>query len=343
MTAVSDSGTPVRIAIIDDYLGIAFKMAEWDSLPQGTQVQHFTDRVTGEDVLSRRLRDFDVIVAMRERTHFTASLFASLPNLKLLVAGSLHSLAVDWAAARQRGIVVSGTESHGDAVIELTWGLIFAVVRHIPGEDKALREGRWQTTVGRTLGGKTLGVVGLGRLGSRMARLGRAFDMEVIAWSPNLTAARAAEVGAKAVSKEELFQCADVVSVMLALSERTRGIIGAKEFALMKRDACFINTARGGLIDEPALIAALERQLIAGAGLDVFDVEPLPADHPFKRLSNTVLSPHNGSNADYKWRMYYQGAVENIKAWLQGSPIRVRKSLGEDPETFTGWHAELKQ
>lgn len=327
----------MRVAIIDDYLGIALDMADWGSLPPGTDIQRFTDHLTSEDALVDRLKDFDVIVAMRERTPFTASLFARLPKLKLLVAGSLHSRAVDWDAARARGIVVSGTDSHGDAVIELTWGLIFAVMRHIPEEDRAIREGRWQVTVGRTLGGKTLGVVGLGRLGARMATIGRAFGMEVIAWSSNLTPERAKEVGARAVSKEELFRRADVVTVMLALGERTRGIIGAKEFALMKREAYLVNTARGPIVDEKALIAALENRLIAGAGLDVFDVEPLPADHPFKRLPNTVLAPHNGHNADYKWRTYYQSAVENIKAWLDGKPIRVRNPLGKDPEVFTAW------
>ncbi len=314
----------MRVAILDDYLGIALKAADWSVLPHGTDLRQFTDHLTDEDAVVERLRDFDVVVGIRERTPFTASLLRRLPNLKHLVAGSLrHSHAFDAQAARELGIVVSGTESHGGAVLELTWGLIFAVMRHVPEEDRAIREGRWQVTVGRTVGGKTMGIVGLGRLGARMAKLAQAFGMDVIAWSSNLRPERAAEVGdVRAVTKEELFRHSDVITVQLALSDRTRGIVGAEELALMKPTAYIVNTARGPIIDEAALIVAIRNGTIAGAALDVFDTEPLPLDHPFRSLPNTVLAPHNGSNAYYKWETYYGCAVENIKAWADGKPIR---------------------
>jgi phosphoglycerate dehydrogenase-like enzyme len=312
-----------RVAILDDYQGVALRMADWGSLPAGTEVVVFPDHVADLGALGRRLADFDAIVAMRERTPFSRALLERLPRLGLLVTTGMRNASIDVAAATERGVVVSGTAGLPYPTAELAWALILALFRRVPAEDRATREGRWQVSCGLGLNGKTLGVLGLGTLGSRVARVGRAFEMEVLAWSQNLTAARAAEVGAELVGKDELLARADVVSVHLVLGDRTRGLLGARELGLMKRTACLINTSRGPIVDEAALIAALRAGTIAGAGLDVYDEEPLPLDHPLRTLPNTVITPHLGYVTEETYRIFYGQALEDVQAWLAGKPLRV--------------------
>ncbi|MGZ6734661.1 MAG: D-2-hydroxyacid dehydrogenase family protein, partial [Nocardioides sp.] len=270
-----------------------------------------------------RLAPFDVVVAMRERTPFPRAVLERLPNLRLLVTTGMRNKSIDVAAALERGIVVSGTGSQATATAELTWGLILAVLRHIPEEDAAVRAGGWQHTIGGDLAGARLGVVGLGRLGSQVAKVGQAFGMDVVAWSQNLTDERAAEHGVRRVEREELFATADVVTVHLLWSRRTRGLIGAADLALMKPTSIFINTSRGPIVQEQALIAALWHGSIAGAGIDVYDREPLPPDHPLRTLPRTVLTPHLGYVTRGTYEVFYREAVEDIAAWLSGAPIRM--------------------
>ena len=312
-----------RVAILDDYQGVALGMADWKSLPAGTHVQAFSDHLDSPDALANRLADFDVVMAMRERTPFPRALLERLPRLRLLVTSGMRNASIDVKAATARGITVCGTSGLPYPTAELAWGLVLALFRRIAVEDRATRAGRWQTTVGLGLNGKTLGVLGLGTLGSRVARYGRAFEMEVLAWSQNLTAARAAEVGATLVSKDELLARSDVVSIHLVLGDRTRGLIRARELGLMKPTAYLVNTSRGPIVDEAALIHALEVGTIAGAGLDVFEPEPLPADHPFGRLPNTVITPHLGYVTEETYRIFFGQAVEDVKAFLDGKPVRV--------------------
>ena len=314
---------PTRVAILDDYQGVALSMADWSSLGAGVSLHPFHERIGSEDELAERLRTFDVVVAMRERTPFPASLIERLPSLKLLVTTGRRNAAIDVKAAAARGIVVSGTATLGAPPVELTWGLILSLARHIPRESIAMRSGAWQTTVGVGLHGKTLGVIGLGRLGSDVARIGTAFGMSVVAWSQNLTREKTDPLGVELVDKESLFRRSDVVSVHLVLSDRTRGIVGEHELALMKPTAFLINTARGPIVDEHALIHALRHSVITAAGLDVFDEEPLPVDHPFRRLENVVLTPHLGYVTAENYRLAYGEAVEDIRAFLAGSPVRV--------------------
>jgi phosphoglycerate dehydrogenase-like enzyme len=264
------------------------------------------------------------LVAMRERTRFPAEVLARLPRLKLLVTTAPANAAIDIAAAKAHGIVVSGT-GYPDvaATSELTWALILAVVRRLPAETQHLREGGWQSSVGTRLEGKTLGLVGLGRLGSRVARVGQAFGMETIAWSQNLTAEQAARHGVTAVSKHELFTRADVLSVHLVLSDRSRGLVGAAELAAMKPTSVLVNTSRGPIIDEDALVHVLQQGRIGGAGLDVFNVEPLPVDHPLRTLGNVVATPHIGYVTNGNYQVFYQEAVEDIAAFVAGKPIRI--------------------
>jgi phosphoglycerate dehydrogenase-like enzyme len=312
-----------RVAILDDYQDIARRMADWGSLPAGTEVAVFADHLSNPGAVAARLADFDAVVAMRERTAFPRSLLERLPRLKLLVTTGMRNASIDVAAAVERGVTVCGTAGLPYPTAELTWGLILALARHIAVEDRATREGRWQVSCGVGLNGKTLGVIGLGGLGSRVARIGRAFEMDVIAWSQNLTAARAAEVGAALVDKDELLARADVVSIHLVLGERTRGLLGARELARMKRTAYLINTSRGPIVDEAALVAALRQGTIAGAGLDVYDDEPLALDHPLRHLPNTVITPHLGYVTEETYRIFYGQALEDVKAWLAGQPVRV--------------------
>jgi phosphoglycerate dehydrogenase-like enzyme len=312
-----------RVAILDDYQDVARRMADWTSLPAGTEVVVFPDHLKGLGEVAARLADFDAVVAMRERTAFPRALLEKLPRLKLLVTTGMRNASIDVAAAVERGVVVCGTSGLPYPTAELTWGLILALLRQIPAEDRATREGRWQVSCGLGLSGKTLGVLGLGNLGSRVARVGRAFEMEVLAWSQNLTAERAAGAGATLVPKDELLARADVVTIHLVLSERTRGLIGARELGLMKRTAHLINTSRGPIVDEAAMVAALREGTIAGAGLDVYDDEPLPLDHPLRRLPNTVITPHLGYVTEEGYRVFYGHALEDVKAWLAGQPVRV--------------------
>ncbi len=312
-----------RVALLDDYQGVALGMADWKSLPAGTEVVVFKDHVAGEDAVAKRLADFDIVMALRERTPFPRTLLDRLPKLKLLVTAGMRNASIDMKAAAERGVVVCGTAGLPYPTAELAWGLILSLMRRIPAEDRATREGRWQTSLGQGLNGKTLGVLGLGTLGSRAARVGRAFEMEVLAWSQNLTAERAAAADAMLVTKDELLARSDIVSIHLVLGERTRGLIGARELGVMKRSAYLINTSRGPIVDEAALIRALGDGTIAGAGLDVFDEEPLPLDHPFRRLPSIVITPHLGYVTSETYRIFYGHALEDIKAYLDGTPVRV--------------------
>jgi phosphoglycerate dehydrogenase-like enzyme len=316
-----------RVAILDDYQGVALKMADWSVLPTDYQVQSFNDHLTELDALVQRLRDFEIITCMRERTPFGRDLLQRLPNLRLLVTTGMRNAAIDLKAATDLGILVCGTAGGPDAPpAELTWGLILALVRHIPREDVDTRAGHWGTTVGMSLENKVLGILGLGRLGGKVAKVGVAFEMSVIAWSQNLTSDRAAQHGATLVSKDELFARSDILSIHVQLSARTRGLVGAHELGLMKPTAYLINTARGPIVDEAALIQALQARTIAGAGLDVFDQEPLPPKHPLTLLDNTLLVPHIGYVTEDQYRVRYRDTVENVAAYLKGAPLRVLNS-----------------
>jgi phosphoglycerate dehydrogenase-like enzyme len=314
-----------RVAILDDYQNVAMGLADWKSLPVGTEVVAFRDHLHEIDAVAKRLADFEVVVAMRERTAFPRALLEKLPKLRLLVTTGMRNASIDMKAAADRGVTVCGTTGLPYPTAELTWGLVLALFRRIAVEDRATREGKWQTTLGLGLNGKTLGVIGLGTLGSRVARYGKAFEMEVLAWSQNLTAERAAEVGATLVGKDELLRRADVVSIHLVLSDRSRGLLGARELALMKRTAYLVNTSRGPIVDEAALIRALQDGTIAGAGLDVFEPEPLALDHPFRKLPNTVVTPHLGYVTEETYRIFFGHALEDVQAFLRGAPVRVLK------------------
>ena len=313
-----------RIAILDDYQHVALKMADWSALPPDCELVVFDRNLATEDEAARALADFDVVCLLRERMPMPRTLIERLPALKLIVVTGAHNRTLDLAAAKERGITVSHTRG-GDsqyATPELAWGLILSLMRHIPQEHQRMREGGWQETVGTALHGRTLSILGLGRLGSRMASIGRAFGMEVLAWSQNLTAERTEAAGATLVAKDELFARADVLTIHLVLGERSRGLVGAAELKRMKPSAVLINTSRGPIVDEAALIAALERLDIRGAGLDVYDREPLPTDHPLRRLGNVVLTPHLGYVTEGTYRMFYADTVEAIAAWRAGTPVR---------------------
>jgi phosphoglycerate dehydrogenase-like enzyme len=309
-----------RVAVLDDYQRTAAGRADWGSLP--AEVEFFHDHLAEDDALAERLAPFDVVVAMRERTPFRAGLLARLPRLRLLVTTGLHNAAIDVDAAHRQGVVVSGTRADPRGTPELTWALILALVRHLPLEDRAVRHGGWQRSVGIGLAGKTLGVLGLGKIGTAVSAIGRVFEMRVIAWSPHLTAERAAEGGAELVTREGLCEAADVLTVHMVLAEATRCLVGAADLARMKPSAYLVNTSRGPIVDEKALIAALHAGRVAGAGLDVYEVEPLPAGHPLLSAPNTVLTPHLGYVTDTGYQAMYGDAVEDIAAFLAGSPLR---------------------
>jgi phosphoglycerate dehydrogenase-like enzyme len=315
-----------RVAVLDDYQDVALKMAHWSVLPSDVQVQVFRDHLVDPQAVAARLKDYDIVVAMRERTPFPRGLLQQLPNLKLLITTGMRNASIDVEAAAELGITVCGTQGLPYPTAELTWGLILALLRHIPREDRATREGRWQVSVGFGLRDKVLGVIGLGNLGSQVATVGLAFGMSLLAWSQNLTPERAARFGATLVGKDELLSRADVVTVHLVLSDRTRGLIGARELGLMKPSAFLINTSRGPIVEEKALIDALQKGGIAGAGLDVFDEEPLPLDHPLRRLENTVITPHLGYVTVETYKVFYGHAVEDIQAFLRGQPVRIIKA-----------------
>jgi phosphoglycerate dehydrogenase-like enzyme len=311
------------LAILDDYQHVAVSLADWSRLEPTVDVTIFDDHIAGLDALAERLGDFEIIVAMRERTPFPAALFERLPKLALLVSTGMRNRAIDLDAARESGVVVCGTRALGAGTVELTWGLIIALTRNIAREDAAVRDGRWQVSLGPELAGRTIGVVGLGRVGGRVAQIAGAFEMSPIAWSENLTAERAGAVGARLVGKDELFETADIVTLHLVLSERTRGLVGPRELALMKPTAYLVNTARGPIVDEQALVAALNAGSIAGAALDVFDEEPLPLGHPLRALPNTVVTPHIGYVGRDAYEAFYGDALEDVEAFLAGSPIRL--------------------
>jgi phosphoglycerate dehydrogenase-like enzyme len=314
--------TPVRIAVLDDYQRAADRFADWSRLGD-VEVTTITEHITGPDELVAALADAAVVVAMRERTALPASILARLPALRLLVTTGMSNAVIDLDSARDLGIAVSGTSGFVTPTSEMTWALILALLRQIPREDAAVRAGGWQHTMGIDLAGKRLGLVGLGNIGRLVADVGRAFRMDVVAWSENLTDERAAEVGVTRVGKDELFSTSDVVSIHLVLSARSRGTVGDAELRSMKPSAVLVNTSRGPIVDEGALVRALESGWIAGAGLDVFDVEPLPADHPFRRLSNTVVTPHLGYVTDSLYALFYEQIVEDIAGYLDGAPVRM--------------------
>jgi phosphoglycerate dehydrogenase-like enzyme len=307
-----------RVAVLDDYQGGVLALPHWARLQGRASVEAFRDTQKSEDALAERLRPFQVLVPIRERTRFTASLLARLPALELLALTGRNSGHVDVAAATARGVLVVESASSGQAAIEHTIGLLLAAVRRIPQEDRALRAGRWQTTVGVELGGKTLGIVGFGRIGSRIGAFGGFLGMRVLAWGPTLTAERAAAGGAAYVPLETLLAESDVVSLHTRLSDQTRGLITAPRLALMKPTAYLINTARGPIVDEAALVGALRERRIAGAALDVFEEEPLPAGHPLAALDNVVLTPHLGFVTHEAYDVFFRGAVDNILRWLDG-------------------------
>ncbi len=311
------------VAILDDYQAVAQQMADWSQLPPDINVQFFHDHIADEDALVDRLKNFQVVMGMRERTPFPRSVLDRLPELRLLVTAGMGNAVFDIPAATELGIVVTGTGGVGEGPTELTWGLILALARRIPQEDRLTREGNWGTTVGIGLKDKTLGLLGLGHIGSLVAKVGAALGMNIIAWSQNLTPERAAECGATLVNKDTLFKESDVLSVHVQLSDRTRGLVGAKELSLMKPTSYLINISRGPIVDELSLIQALTSGSIAGAGLDTFDIEPLPTNHPLLGLSNTVITPHLGYVTEDGYRVRYTQVVEDIRAFISGESIRV--------------------
>lgn len=312
-----------RLAILDDYQNVALESADWGSLPKGWDITVFNEHLGNDDAVIKALVGFDVIVAMRERTPFPAAVIKALPKLKLLVTTGMRNLSIDMEAARERGVTVCGTSMTPYAAFEHTWALIMAIARNIPKEDHHMRGGGWQADIGMGLHGKTLGVLGLGKLGSKVAKVALDFDMKVIAWSQNLTAERAGECGAELVDRETLFRDSDILSIHLVLSDRTRGLVGPEEFRLMKRSAYLINTSRGPIVDEEALIEALQSDIIAGAAIDVYDIEPLPVHHPLRSLENTVLTGHTGYVIRENFSLAYGHALEDIKGWIDRKPVRV--------------------
>ena len=312
-----------RVAVLDDYQQVALASADWSPLAGRAEVTVFTSHLADPAALAVRLAPFEVVVAMRERTPFPAAVLAQLPALKLLVTTGMANAAIDLAGARDRGVLVCGTGVSGTSTAELTWALLLAVVRRIPAEDARIRAGGWQRTIGHELAGRTIGLIGLGRIGEPVARYARAFGMEVIAWSEHLTAQRARDCGAELVSKPDLFTRADVASIHVRLSERTTGLVGAAELALLGPGGYLVNTSRGPIVDEAALVTALREGVIAGAALDVYAVEPLPAGHPLRTLPNSVLTPHLGYVSEEAYTVFYRDVVADIVAWLDGSPVRV--------------------
>jgi phosphoglycerate dehydrogenase-like enzyme len=310
------NNVPFRIAVLDDYQNVALSMADWSVLDGRATVTVFNDHLTDIDAVVARLQPFDVVCVMRERTPMSRAIISRLPKLRLIASTGPQNAAIDLKATSERGIEVAHTGYWSDPTIELTWALILASCRNIAAENASFRAGGWQRFIGTDLKGKTLGVLGLGNIGGAVAKIGKAFGMEVITWSLNLTAERAAEAGAVLVSKEELFRQADIVTIHLVLSNRTRGFVSTKELALMKPSARLVNTSRGPIVVEADLLAALRGGKIAGAVLDVFDEEPLPADHPFRGLSNLLATPHIGYVSHDLYARFYQDTVENIRRWL---------------------------
>ena len=310
-----------KLALLDDYQGVASTLVPWHELPD-VEVTAFADHLYESDELVARLAPFDAVMAMRERTAFPREVFEQLPNLRLLVTTGPFNAAIDMQAAADHGVVVCGTGGTAWPTAELTWGLIFALAREIPSEDASIRAGTWQRSVGLELDGRTLGVIGLGNLGRRVATAGKAFGMEVLAWSQNLTPEKAEAGGATYAPLEELLERSVVATIHLKLSDRTRGLIGERELRALGPDSFLVNTSRGPIVDEAALVRALEEGWIAGAGLDVFDEEPLRPDHPLRRAPRTVLTPHIGYVTHAGYKAFYDHAFEDVQAFLAGAPIR---------------------
>ena len=312
-----------RCAILDDYQNVALKLADWGKVKE-VEVTVFNEHLGGADNVIKALKGFEIVSLMRERTPFPRAVIEALPDLKLLITTGARNASIDMAACAERGITVCSTTSYGNPTTGIAFGLILELTRRIGWENARLKAGApWQVTLGMDIEGKTLGVLGLGKLGARSAAVGQAFGMKVIAWSQNLTAERCKEVGVEYVSKEELFRTADFITIHLILSQRTRGLVTAAELGLMKKTAYLINTSRGPIVDEKALLAALNAEQIAGAGLDVFDIEPLPLDHPFRRMDNVVITPHLGYVSQQNYAGYFSDIVADIRGWLDGKPIRV--------------------
>jgi phosphoglycerate dehydrogenase-like enzyme len=313
-----------RCAILDDYQNVALDVADWSKVAGDLDIEVFNEHLGTQDKVIQALQGFEIVCAMRERTSFPRAVIEKLSDLKLLITTGLRNASIDVAAAKNRGIVVCGTPSVGTPTAGVAIGLMLELTRRVGYENARMKAGvPWQTTIGLDLEGLTLGLLGLGKLGTRIAGIAGAFGMKVIAWSQNLTPQRCAAAGVGYVSKEDLFRQADIITIHLVLSPRTRGLVSAREIGLMKPSAYLINTSRGPIVDEAAMLAALREKKIAGAGLDVFDVEPLPTDHPLRTMDNVVLTPHLGYVAMQNYRAYFSGVVDDIRAFLDGNPIRV--------------------
>jgi phosphoglycerate dehydrogenase-like enzyme len=313
-----------RCAILDDYQNVALGVTDWSKVTGDLDIKVFNAHLGGAENVVKALQGFEIVIAMRERTAFPRAVIEKLPDLKLLITTGMRNASIDVAAAKERGVVVSGTPAVGNPTSGIAIGLMLELTRRIGYENARMKAGvPWQSTIGVDLEGLTLGVLGLGKLGARTARIAKAFGMKVIAWSQNLTPEKCQEAGVEYASKDDLFRNADFITIHVVLSQRTRGIVGAKELGLMKPSAYIINTSRGPIIEEAALFATLRDKKIAGAGLDVFDVEPLPTDHPLRKLDNVVLTPHLGYVSLQNYQAYFAGAVDDIRAFLDGKPARV--------------------
>jgi D-3-phosphoglycerate dehydrogenase len=313
-----------RAAVLDDYQNVALTFADWSPITRDVEVKVFDKPFANQAEVIKALQGFAIIVGMRERTPFPHKVIEALPDLKLLITTGARNNSFDVKACSERGITVCGTGVVGSPTTGIAFGLMLELTRRVGFENARLKAGApWQVTIGRDLEGLTLGILGLGKLGQRSATVGKAFGMKTIAWSQNLTPEKAQAGGAELVTKEDLFRSADVVTIHLILSDRSRGLVGAKELGLMKKTSYLVNTSRGPIVDEKALIATLQSKSIAGAGLDVFDVEPLPLDHPFRKMDNVVITPHLGYVSEQNYRKYFPDIVEDIRAWLDGKPVRV--------------------
>jgi D-3-phosphoglycerate dehydrogenase len=313
-----------RCAILDDYQNVALKSADWSKVKGDVEFKVFNEHLGGPDKVIAALSGFQIVIAMRERTGFPKAVIEALPDLKLLITTGMRNASIDTETAKARGVTVCGTPNFGNPTSGIAIGLMLELTRHIGYENARLHAGAtWQSTIGPDLEGMTLGVLGLGKLGAHTANIAKAFGMKVIAWSQNLTAEKCAAAGVGYVGKDDLFRQSDFITIHVVLSPRTRGIVGAKELGLMKPSAFIINTSRGPLIDEAALIAALRDKKIGGAGLDVFDTEPLPLDHPLRKMDNVVITPHLGYVSEQNYRHYFSGVVEDIRGFLDGKPVRV--------------------
>jgi phosphoglycerate dehydrogenase-like enzyme len=310
------NNSPVKIAVLDDYQQVAFKFADWSAIKAKAEIKVFTDHIADEKTVVERLLPFNVVCVMRERTPLNRNILSQLPNLKLIVTTGMRNASIDIKAVEEFGITLKYTGYLESGAPEMTWALIMGIARHIPQESNNFKSGGWQTTIGGDFKGKTMGILGMGRVGSKIAAYAKAFDMNVIAWSPNLTAEKATESGAQLVSKEELFKQADFVSVHMVLSDRSRGIVGKEDLSLMKPTAYFINTSRGPLVDEIALIEILQQHKIAGAAIDVFNTEPLPVDHPFRKLDNLLATSHVGYVTENTYKLFYTDTVKAVEEWL---------------------------